>query len=99
RQSKENEEQHLRAALGDTAVFRGALSSKTKAQLKDLAYALKLSMDGTAKELNSRITEFFDKNETTREDPRFVGIFNHVSNSASNAAAGPSHSTTSYSTP
>ncbi|KAJ7494119.1 hypothetical protein FB451DRAFT_1388226 [Mycena latifolia] len=76
RQSKENKEHHLRVAQADTAIFRGALSTKSKSQLKDLPYAPDISMDGTAKDLTTRITEFFGKNEALRHDPRYVGLFN-----------------------
>jgi hypothetical protein len=76
RQAKEKEEQRLREAEASTAVFRGAISSRNKSQLKDLAYALDVSIQGTAKELLTRITEHFDKDDALRNHPRFVGLFN-----------------------
>ncbi|KAJ6492692.1 hypothetical protein DFH09DRAFT_947221, partial [Mycena vulgaris] len=108
-QVNENEEQRLREAQAGTAVFRGALSGKSKCQLKDIAFVLGISMDGTSKDINSRITGHFEKNKALEDHPRFAEIFNRsragppsthptagtaladVSNSTSNAVAGPSN--------
>jgi hypothetical protein len=107
RLAKETEEQRLREVQAGSSAFRGAVSGRNKAQLKDLAYALSLSMNGTAKDLVARITEHIDQNEALRNQPRFSGIFNcsrtpvldhqplpvleNVTNLQGNAIAGPSN--------
>jgi hypothetical protein len=54
------------------------VSSKNKTQLKDLAYALNVAMEGTSKELIARINDHFDQNEALRDHPRYAGIFNRA---------------------
>ncbi|KAK6971395.1 hypothetical protein R3P38DRAFT_2401356, partial [Favolaschia claudopus] len=75
RQSKEREEQLQREAQARTAIFRGGISSKNKTQLKDLAYALSLPMDGTAKDLIARISEHFETHPDLKTQSQFEGIF------------------------
>ncbi|KAJ7307920.1 hypothetical protein DFH08DRAFT_975303 [Mycena albidolilacea] len=77
-QAKEKKEQQLREAHAGTIVFRGALSSKNKTQLKDLAYSLNIGMEGTSKELIARINDHFDRNEALCDHPHYAGIFNHA---------------------
>jgi hypothetical protein len=57
-------------------MYSGALQPKKKAELQDIAHALRLSDLGTKEELQSRIKRHLDINQATLEDdPTFVGLF------------------------
>jgi hypothetical protein len=51
--------------------FTGALATKTKADLQDIAHALELTIDGQKKDLLARLNAHFDENSILLEDPRF----------------------------
>ena len=53
--------------------FTGALSSKRKPDLQEIAGALDLSEDGTREALISRINELFEQKQVLRNTPRFSG--------------------------
>ncbi|KAJ6448315.1 hypothetical protein C8R47DRAFT_1269962 [Mycena vitilis] len=89
RQAKENEEQLHRVAYVRTTIFRGSISTKNKPQLKDLAYALDISTDGTSKQLTTRINTFFEDNDAMRNDPWFMGIFTRSRAAAATDSSGP----------
>ncbi|KAH8987342.1 hypothetical protein EDB86DRAFT_2784258, partial [Lactarius hatsudake] len=55
--------------------FTGALATKTKGDLQDIAQALELAINGQRKDLLTRINSHFDENSLLRENPRFAGIF------------------------
>ncbi|KIK05054.1 hypothetical protein K443DRAFT_4067 [Laccaria amethystina LaAM-08-1] len=57
-------------------VFKGALGSKNKTELEDIADALELPIDGTKEDLKGHINAYFEHNPSKKEDPRYVGIFN-----------------------
>jgi hypothetical protein len=57
----------------------GALSSKNKADLQDIADALSLTEDGTKEVLVRRINTFFDSHPHIRNSDRFVGLFSRAS--------------------
>ena len=59
--------------------FTGALSSKKKPDLQEIAGALDLSEDGTKEVLISRINEFFEQKPDHCNMPRFSGLFNRTS--------------------
>lgn len=75
RDAKEAERQELRRKSGSDATFTGSLSSKSKDDLKDIVYALNLSLEGSKDELVSRIKQHFDVHPTLRDDPRYQGMF------------------------
>jgi len=69
--AKEKDDLIRRATQGKTRVFSGALASKNKTDLGDLADALKLDCEGTKVILLSRITEYFDNHPRFKEDARY----------------------------
>ncbi len=89
REEQERLAQERRVAERDTMVFTGAITSKNKSQLKDLAWALGLTMDGTNAELQTRINAHFDSNPEKREHPQFIGIFQRGRAAASSSAIHP----------
>ena len=54
----------------------GALTTKVKANLQDVAQALGLLTTGGKKELLNRITHHFDMNPDLRNTLRYEGLFN-----------------------
>jgi len=76
RAAKEAEREEQRRQRDPNEPFTGALASKTKPDLQDVAQALGLAIDGQKKDLLARINTHFDANPLLREDPRFEGIFN-----------------------
>ena len=99
RVAKEAEREEQRRQRDPNAPFTGALTSKTKADLQDIAQVLGLATDGQKKDILARINSHFNANPVLREDSRFEGIFNrtrrrpalHTENETSNFA-GPSES-------
>jgi hypothetical protein len=59
--------------------FTGALSSKKKPDLQEIAGALNLTETGTKEALISRINKFFEQNPDLHDAPRFLGLFNRAS--------------------
>ena len=59
-------------------VSPGSLTSKNKGDLQEIAGALSLSEDGTAKDLQARIVAHFDANSHLRNSPLFTGLFNRI---------------------
>ncbi|KAG9311014.1 hypothetical protein JVU11DRAFT_8910 [Chiua virens] len=59
-----------------TAVYAGSLQSKRKADLREIALALRISDAGTKEDVQQRIRKHLDNNQTTLEDnPTFSGLF------------------------
>lgn len=90
REEKENKAEKLRQKRNDADVemrmrrqelgresmgFSGALSGQRLAQLRDLAWSLRLSETGTREELIARIQAHFDGKPNLREDARYTNIF------------------------
>ncbi|KAH9080182.1 hypothetical protein EDB83DRAFT_2513084 [Lactarius deliciosus] len=72
----EREEQHQQRDPNEP--FTGALATKTKGDLQDIAQALELAITGQKKDLLARINSHFDDNPLLRENPRFEGIFHQL---------------------
>ncbi|KAF9065799.1 hypothetical protein BDP27DRAFT_1154916, partial [Rhodocollybia butyracea] len=56
-------------------VFTGSLNSKLKEDMKDLAWVLKLDLDGNNDVLRTRIKSHFEEHPELVQDPRYRGIF------------------------
>ena len=67
-----------RLALDPDTPFIGALSSKNKSQLQDIAFTLHLPIDNklTKNNLISSINDHFDKHPSLKATPRYKQIFN-----------------------
>ena len=97
--AKEAEREEQRRQRDPNAQFTGALTSKTKADLQDIAQVLGLATNGQKKDILARINSHFDANPVLREDSRFEGIFNRTrrwpamqtENETSNFAGPSSH--------
>lgn len=62
-----------------TIAFSGALPSKKKAELQEIATALQISDQGTKDDLQTRIKDHLDKHQTKlEEEPAFAGLFGRV---------------------
>jgi hypothetical protein len=87
KREKADERQRRRAFL--TAPFGGALSSKSKEDLKDITWAFSLAVDpkATKSDLQQLITEHMDHFPHLAENPRFTGLY--VSRSRSKRLARP----------
>ena len=67
---------HVQQGVMDgTEIYKGPLSSKSKAQLQDIATALSLSTDGIKIEITKRIKEYLDSAPNLRQDQRFAGLY------------------------
>ena len=73
--AKEQERERVRAERGPVTAFVGALSSKNKPDLQEIAEALALSKDGTKQELQDRINGYFIAYPRFKEDPKYLGLF------------------------
>ena len=75
KRAKADERQRQRASL--TAPFSGALSSKSKEDLKDIVWALSLAVDpkATKSDIQQLITEHLDRSPHLAENPRFGGLY------------------------
>ena len=78
RTAKEVEREEQRLQRDPTAPFAGALTSKTKADLQDIAQVLGLTTDGQKKDILARINAQFDANPVLHDDSRFEGMFNRT---------------------
>jgi hypothetical protein len=78
RVAKEAEREEQRRHRDPNAPFTGALTSKTRADLQDIAQVLGLATDGQKKDILARINAHFDANPILRDDSRFEGIFNRT---------------------
>lgn len=56
--------------------YSGALQPKKKAELQEIANALRISDEGNKEDLLARIKKHLDNNQSTLEDePAFAGLF------------------------
>jgi hypothetical protein len=78
REDKAAERRRQRADRDPSEPFRGALTSKNKGDLQEIAGVLCLSEDGTVKDLQARIIAHFDAHPDLRDSPRFTGLFNRT---------------------
>ena len=96
RQAEEKERQLQREQRGPDEPFVGALNSRKKADLQDIAYALGLNIEGRVEDLKSRINAYFDEHEPLRTTPRYIGLFPQLARQARQMPAQtsqtPSHS-------
>ena len=58
------------------APFTGALVTKTKANLQDIAQVFGLAIDSLKKDILAQINAYFDTHPHLCEDPCFESIFN-----------------------
>lgn len=68
--------------------FMGPIESKSKVELHDLAYSLRLSLSGNKDDLITRIQRHFDKLPALRNDLRYSGLFLTGSASPSSQPSG-----------
>ncbi|KAI9436270.1 hypothetical protein H4582DRAFT_1794099, partial [Lactarius indigo] len=78
REAVEAEREEQRRQRDPNAPFTGALTSKMKANLQDIAQVLGLSTNGQKKAIVTRINAHFDSHPTLRDNPHFEGIFNRL---------------------
>lgn len=71
----EESRQRQREGNASTIIWRGAWRNRSKADVRDLAFALELSMDGTKNELMKRIQAHLDKAPALAHDKRFEGLY------------------------
>ena len=64
-----------RIAQGENIEFKGAVHSRNKEGLQDIAYALGLSLEGTKAVLVERINDYLDNNPQLKDDNRFARLF------------------------
>jgi hypothetical protein len=78
RAADEAERLRNRLALDPNTPFTGALSSKNKTQLQDIAFTLHLPVDNklTKEALTSSINDHFEKHPELKITPRYEQIFN-----------------------
>lgn len=76
RAAKEAERGRLRLERDWNEPFTGALTTKPKPDLQDIAHTLGLLTTGGKKDLLERITQCFDGNPNLRNTPRYEGLFN-----------------------
>jgi hypothetical protein len=89
-QAAESEQQRRdRPADQPSSSFTGALNSKKKPDLQEIAGALNLSEDGTREALILRINTFFEQKPDRRDDPQFLGLFNRASKRRAPASENP----------
>ncbi|KIJ41338.1 hypothetical protein M422DRAFT_48618 [Sphaerobolus stellatus SS14] len=79
-----------RAMNVSTKKFNGAVQNYKKDDLKDLAFALGLDLNGTNLELISHIQEAFKKNPILKADERFCGIYQRKGRNSVNMPANSS---------
>ena len=75
RAAKEADCERLRLERNPDEPFTGALTTKAKPDLQDVAQALGLLITGSKKDLLERITHHFDENPNLRNTPRYEGLF------------------------
>ena len=64
-----------RITQGDNVEFKGPLHSHNKEGLQDIAFALRISLDGTKAALVDRINQHLDTHPELNTDSRFVGLY------------------------
>ena len=69
------ERQLLREQRDPSEPFKGTLSSKTKDDLKDVAYSLALSLDGQKKDILEWINTYFEENPSMRQHKQYEALF------------------------
>ncbi|KAI0628225.1 hypothetical protein C8Q77DRAFT_480137 [Trametes polyzona] len=75
REDAQRQAQRVQIAGDSHTKFAGALSRKVKDDLKDIAYALGLPLQGTNHELISSITRFLETHRDYATNPKFAGLF------------------------
>ncbi len=76
KQKQENEAQIVARATQDPdEPFKGPLSSRTKAQLQDIAFALGISDEGKRDEIKARLVIYFESHPTLWDSPKYMGLF------------------------
>ncbi|KAH9070740.1 hypothetical protein EDB83DRAFT_2210368, partial [Lactarius deliciosus] len=78
RTAKLTEREEQRRQRDPNEPFTGALATKTKGDLQDVAQALELAITGQKKDLLAQINSHFDDNPLLHENPRFEGIFHRL---------------------
>ncbi|KAK2462226.1 hypothetical protein APHAL10511_005722 [Amanita phalloides] len=71
----EAERQHLHEQCDPNELFKGALGSKGKEDLKDIAFSLGLSLNGQKKDILEQITTYFDANPNLCQHEGYKGLF------------------------
>jgi SAP domain-containing new25 len=74
--TKEAECEQLQLERDQNEPFTGALTTKPKPDLQDVAQALGLPTTGGKKDLLERITHYFDANPDLQNTSRYKGLFN-----------------------
>ena len=75
RAAKEAERERLRLERDLNELFTGALTTKTKPDLQDIAQALGLLHSGGKEDLLERIVHHFDVNPYLQNSHRYEGLF------------------------
>lgn len=75
KEAQDRERQQARNQLSVTGEFKGVLTGKSKDDLKDVAQALGLKLDGKNQELVDRINKYLDQHPELERDKRFHGLF------------------------
>ena len=75
RQAEQAEQKQRREERDPDEAFIGSLDGQKKAGLQDIAYSLRLDIEGTVKDLKSRINTFFEEHRELHTSPRYIGLF------------------------
>ena len=82
RQAEEKERQRQREHRNPNEPFVGALNSRKKAELQDIAYALGLDINGRVDDLKSKINTHFEQHEELCTSAHYIGLFPQLSRQA-----------------
>jgi hypothetical protein len=89
RQAEQAEQQRRREERKADEPFVGSLNNQRKAGLQDIAYSLRLNIEGTVEDLKSRINTHFEEHEELRTNSLYIHLFPQLARQTRQAA--PTH--------